>query len=146
MADALHNEILDILRESSGPVAVPDLLKAVPATSVNQLYAALVDLEGKDYIEMDEQGRYRPSPRRPRKDGNFDCAYLDQKTRPGGVMTSEGWIPYARHPSGWHLPVAIDADGRPIRKGGAFVFVCPDGTHWQPESVEALGKTLRAWP
>lgn len=146
MNDSLRSEILDILDESSAPVSVPALLDALCAAGTNAIYAALVELEETDRIEMDAEGRYRPSPRRPKTGPGNRSSYLDQRTRPGGVMTAEGWIPYARHPSGWDLPVAIDEEGRPIREGGAFVFVCPDGTHWQPEAVEQVGRTLRAWP
>jgi len=61
-------------------------------------------------------------------------------------MTTEGWIPYYPHPTGWLLPVKIDEQGRPIRKNRRFVFALPCGGEYQPEDLESIGRTLRAWP
>lgn len=143
MNDPLYAEILDLLDESSAGLTIRQMMRAVAATSENQLIAALVDLEEGGQIDMGPDGRYTRRARPPKRfDQRSRSSYLDQRTRRGGVMTAEGHIPYFQHPSGWSLPVVIDNNGRPKRKNRRLVYALPGGGEFQPEDEQSIARKL----
>lgn len=142
MTESLRSEILDLLDESTAGLTLRQFLRAVPAATTGQLMDALAHLEETGLIGMDIEGLYTRRRRRPIKVKHGHSSYLDQKTRPGGVLTAEGHIPYFRHPSGWDLPVKVDEHGRPVRKNRRLVFMLPGGGEYQPEDEQSIARKL----
>lgn len=71
----------------------------------------------------------------------------DNRTRPGGTLTVEGWLPHYRHPSGAMLPVRVTWSGRGLptakRINGRLVYALPAGGDFIPPDAKDIDRAMR---